>query len=221
MNRRLALVAACMLALWAPLAAAQTAAEKPTADDEGFISLFDGKSLEGWKINENPESAKVEDGVLVIGGGPTAHLFYVGPVNDHEFKNFELKIDVNTQPKANSGIYFHTKFQESGWPAAGYEVQVNNSQEDWRRTGSLYAIKDVRETPAKDNEWFEYHIIVKGKQITLKVNGETVNEYTEPETPEPPRGMEGRVISSGTFALQAHDPGSVVRYRNIRVKPLE
>ena len=196
------------------------AADPPPADKEGFISLFDGKSLDGWRINEHPESARVEDGAIVIGGGPTAHLFYDGPVEDHDFKNFELKLEVNTKPGANSGVYFHTKFQDTGWPSAGYECQVNNSQSDWRRTGSLYSIEDVRETKAKDNEWFEYDIIVDGKRVVLKVNGETTVDYTEPDDVSRPEDMKGRLLSSGTFALQAHDPGSVVLYRNIRVKPL-
>jgi hypothetical protein len=76
--------------------------------------------------------------------GNTAHLFYDGPVHDHNFKNFEFKADVMTKPHSNSGIYFHTQFQQSSWPEKGYEVQVNNSHTDWRRTGSLYAIQDVK-----------------------------------------------------------------------------
>jgi hypothetical protein len=213
---RVGLIALALLAAQA----LSRGADAPEADDEGFYSLFDGKSLDGWKINENPESVKIENGAIVIGGGPTAHVFYEGPVEDHDFKNFHLKLQVNTKPGSNSGVYFHTKFQESGWPSQGYECQVNNSQSDWRRTGSLYAIKDVRETAAKDNEWFDYDIIVEGKTITLKVNGETVNEYTEPEDVERSPELKDRLISHGSFALQAHDPGSVVRYRNIRVKPL-
>jgi hypothetical protein len=220
MGYRTSLFALALLATFLASPASLCAADAAEPDAEGFISLFDGKTLDGWKVNEHPESAKVEDGAIVIGGGPTAHVFYEGPVEDHDFKNFHLKLQVNTKPGSNSGVYFHTKFQDSGWPAQGYEVQVNNSQSDWRRTGSLYAIKDVRETKAKDDEWFDYDVIVEGKKITLKVNGETVNEYTEPENAERTEEFKNRLISHGTFALQAHDPGSVVRYRNIKVKPL-
>ncbi|HMP06089.1 MAG TPA: DUF1080 domain-containing protein, partial [Lacipirellulaceae bacterium] len=134
--------------------------------------------------------------------------------------NFELKLEANTEPGANSGVYIHRKYQDAGWPDHGYEAQVNNSQGDWRRTGSLYAIEDVRETPVKDGQWWEYHIIVNGKQITLKVDGQTMVDYTEPDDP-PQHAGAGRKLSSGTIALQAHDPGSVVRYRNIRIKPLK
>jgi hypothetical protein len=75
-------------------------------------------------------------------------------VLDHNFKNFEFKAEVMTYPGANSGIYFHTAFQQGGWPAKGYEVQVNNSHTDWRRTGSLYGFSDVREVYVKDYEWY-------------------------------------------------------------------
>jgi len=184
-----------------------------------WISLFDGKTLNGWKVGKNASSFSVDSGHIVV-KGPTAHLFYDGPVENHVFKNFEFKAEVMTQPGANSGIYFHTVFQEAGWPAKGYEVQVNNSQSDWRRTGSLYNIQDVKEVYVKDREWFTEYIKVQGKRIIIKVNNKTVVDYTEPEILERNKGQEERRISSGTFALQAHDPNSIIYYRNIKVRPL-
>lgn len=188
--------------------------------EEGWVSLFDGETLEGWKVAEHPDSARVVDGSIVC-HGDRAHVFYVGPVQDHDFADFELKLEVKTWPGSNSGVYFHTEYQDEGWPAKGYEAQVNNTQSDWRRTGSLYAIDDVREAPAKDGEWWEYHVKVEGKRIVLTANGETTVDYTEPENAERGEGMEGRRLSSGTFALQCHDPDSRVAYRNIRVKVVE
>jgi len=184
---------------------------------EEWISLFDGKTLNGWKVGENSETFSVEDGMIVV-DGPRAHLFYVGSVKNHDFKNFEFKAQVMTTPGSNSGMYFHTEYQEDGWPAKGYEVQVNNSHTDWRRTSSLYAIDDVKEVPAKDNEWFTQHIIVRGKRIIIKVNGKTQVDYTEPDNL--PADRKGRRISSGTFALQGHDPESRVYYKDIMVMPL-
>jgi hypothetical protein len=177
---------------------------------DGWIKLFDGKTLKGWKVGENAATFTVADGAIVVFGN-RAHLFYDGPVKDHNFKNFEFKAKVMTMPGANSGMYIHTKYQETGWPEVGYEIQVNNSHTDWRRTGSVYAIQDVKEAPAKDNEWFTQHIIVQGKKITVKVNDKVINEYTE--------GENGR-LSSGTVALQGHDPKSKVLYKDIMVKPL-
>ena len=189
--------------------------------EKGFISLFDGKSLKGWKVNtENPKSITVKDGNIVI-DGPRAHLFYAGDVADANFKNFVFRAQVKTFPKANSGIYFHTKYQAKGWPDAGFEAQVNNTHGDPKKTGGLYAVKDVNPAPAKDGEWFNYEIRVKGKKITIKINGEVTSSWTEVPNAPHLKSMPGRKLGSGTFALQAHDPQSVVHYRNIRVKPLK
>ena len=188
-------------------------------ENRKWVSLFDGKSLSGWKVGDNAQTFSVQDGAIVV-NGPTAHLFYDGPVMNHQFKNFEFKAKVMTMPGANSGIYFHTAYQQDGWPAKGYEAQVNNSHTDWRRTGSLYAIQDVKEVTVADNEWFTEHIIVKGKKITIKINNKTVVEYTEPDNVERPKDMAGRKLSSGTFALQGHDPKSKVLFKDIMVKVL-
>lgn len=199
------------------LGMATTAGVPAAQSEDGWVPLFDGKSLDGWKASEKPGTFTVENGAIVV-HGPRSHLYYVGPVGNHDFKDFEWKADVMTMPGANSGMYFHTEYQESGWPSKGYEVQVNNSHTDPRRTGSLYAIQDVLEPPAKDNEWFTQHIIVKGKRIVVQVNGKTLVDYTEPGGVQRPDDMKGRVLSSGTVALQGHDPNSRVLYRNIMVR---
>lgn len=184
-----------------------------------WVSLFDGKTLNGWKVGANASAFKVENGCIVVNGN-VSHLYYDGEVQQHQFKNFEFKAEVMTTTGSNSGIYFHTQYQEKDWPKKGYEVQVNNSHTDWRRTGSLWAIQDVKETYAKDNEWFTLHITVKGKHITVAINDKKVVDYTEPENVQRVEGMKDRIISSGTFALQGHDPKSKVYYRNIKVKVL-
>jgi hypothetical protein len=209
----------CALACGSASNTLSGASPQPAAGADGWISLFDGKSLDGWKASENPKTFRVEDGRIVV-DGPRAHLFYVGPVENASFRNFEWKADVMTRPKANSGMYFHTEYQETGWPAKGYEVQVNNTHPDPRKTGSLYAIKDVLEAPARDDEWFTQHITVQGKRIVVRVNGTVVVDYTEPENVERPPDMKGRLVSRGTIALQGHDPESVIHYRNIMIKPL-
>lgn len=183
----------------------------------GWVSLFDGQTLNGWKVGSNKQSFSIENGTIAV-NGDVAHLYYDGGVQEHLFTNFEFKADVMTTPGSNSGIYFHTIYQESSWPKKGYEVQVNNSHTDWRRTGSLYAIQDIKEVNAKDNEWFTIHIKVKGKKVTVKINGKQVVDYTEPDNVQREKGLEDRLLSSGTFALQGHDPKSKVYYKNIMVK---
>ncbi len=185
----------------------------------GWVSLFDGKSLKGWKVGENAGTFSVENGTIVV-HGPRAHLFYVGDAAQHNFKNFEFEAKVKTTPGSNSGIYFHTAYQEKGWPEKGFEVQVNNSHTDWKRTSSLYDIKDIREVHAADDVWYTQYIRVEGKRVTLKVNGKTVLEYTEPDNVAAPEGHVGRVIDRGTFALQGHDPKSKVYYKDIKVRQL-
>jgi hypothetical protein len=189
------------------------------AQNDGWIPLFDGKTLDGWKVGENAATFSVADGAIVV-NGPRAHLYYAGTVQNHDFKNFEFKAYVMTMPGSNSGIYFHTAYQEGGWPSKGYEVQVNNSHTDPKRTGGLYGIQDVFEPPAKDNEWFTEQIVVRGNRVTVSVNGKQLVDYTQPPGVQRPPDMAGRVLSSGTFALQGHDPKSKVLYRNIAVKPL-
>ncbi|HWB07074.1 MAG TPA: DUF1080 domain-containing protein [Verrucomicrobiales bacterium] len=191
----------------------------------GWISLFDGKTLNGWKASEEgkPGIFSVEDGAIKIKGGK-AHLFYAGDVKNAKFKNFEFKAKVMTKKNANSGIYFHTEYQASDWPKKGYECQVNNSYDsDKRRTGSLYAVKDMNEVFIKDDQWFDYNIKVEGKHIVITVNGKVTADYTEKEG-DPRDGADqkkGRWLGEGTFAFQAHDPGCEVYYKDIQVKPLD
>ena len=109
--------------------------------------------------------------------GPRAHAFYVGEDGSASFKDFHFKAEVMTLPGANSGIYFHTKYQDSGWPQSGYEAQVNNTHADPKRTGGLYAVDDNYKAPVQDNEWFTYEIIVRGKRIVTKINGQVISDY--------------------------------------------
>jgi hypothetical protein len=192
----------------------------PAATSDAWIPLFDGRSLQGWRASEHQDTFRVEDGVLVV-HGKRSHLFYVGPVKDHTFTDFEFEAEVLTKPGANSGVYFHTAYQRRSWPSQGYEIQINQTHSDWRRTGSLYGVEDVRESPAKDNEWFTLRIRVQGKRITAWVNDRQTIDYVEPEKPDRRGRFARRVLGSGTFALQGHDPDSEVHFRQIKVRPLD
>jgi hypothetical protein len=221
MNRTLRLFIASAVLAATPVFAADanlntlSAAEKA----QGWKLLFDGKSLDGWKASENPGVFTVQDGHLVV-FGKRSHLFYTGPVANANFKNFELSLDIKTFPKANSGLYFHTEYQETGWPAKGYEVQVNNTHKDVKKGAGLYAVKDNLEAPAKDEEWYTMVVRVEGKRIQTFVNGKQIVDFTEPTPAAPPPKMDGRKLSSGTFAIQGHDPESKVMYKNIKVRVL-
>jgi len=186
-----------------------------TAPEPGWTSLFNGKDFTDWKV-ANPAAFSIQDGAIVAHGTP-GHAYYDGPFMNHTFRNFELKVDVMTTPGSNGGIFVMTEFQEKGWPAKGFEVQVNNTyMKDPVKTGSLYHVSDIKEAPAKDDEWFTEHIIVKGDTVTIRVNDRQVVQWS-PASPEDPQA---RRFAPGTVALQAHDPNSTVHYKNIRIKPL-
>jgi hypothetical protein len=196
-----------------------------TRAEDGWTSMCNGKDLTGWKSNEEtPGSFSIEDGAIKVNNG-RAHLFYTGPNGDARFTSFEFKAKVKHMQNSNSGIYIHTAYQDKGWPDKGYECQVNSTtHKDPKKTGGLYAVKDVLNTaPVGDDEWFDYHIKVDGKHITISINGKVTTDWTEPEDWDPAKAlknMPGRKLGEGTIALQGHDPKSVVYFKDLFIKPL-
>ena len=190
--------------------------QKDHKPEKGWVSMFDGKTLKGWKANENEDSFWVKDGCIVANAPGRCHLFYV---TEKPFKNFEFKSKVMTLPHSNAGVYFHTRFQDEGWPKAGFECQVNNTYHDPKKTASIYGVADCLEAPAKDDEWFDLYIKVEGKRIITQVNGKVVADWTQPSDWKKGANFE-RILGEGTFALQGHDPGSTVLFRDLMVKRL-
>ncbi|HWA98111.1 MAG TPA: DUF1080 domain-containing protein [Pirellulales bacterium] len=191
----------CMVMI-GPMAAATTSAADASAD--GWIQMFDGKTLDGWKANENPECWTVEDGTIK-GSMGKSHLFYMV----REFTDCEFKADIKLAAGSNSGMYFRTAFGP-GFPK-GYEAQVNNSHKDPKRTGSLYNFVAVGEQLVPDDTWWTQHITVKGNHIVIKVNDKVVVDFVD----------EKNTYTKGYLALQQHDPKSTVWYKNLYVKPLD
>jgi hypothetical protein len=196
-----------MCLLWTGLLAVlTTSAVFAAADDSdggGWITMFDGKTLEGWKAADNPESWSAKNGTIV-GDGERSHLFYTL----HECENCEFKAEVRINHGGNSGMYFRAKF-EPNWPH-GYEAQVNNTHEDWRRTGSLYRFFDIREQLIPDDTWWTQQVIANGNHIIIKVNGKVVVDYVDAKN----------TYRKGLLALQQHNKGSVVEFRNLMMRPL-
>jgi Domain of Unknown Function (DUF1080) len=199
-----------------------------TASQDQWRSLFDGKSLKGWKANFYPESCTVVDGAIRLRSvKDRVHLFYVGDQTDgfERFKNFELEATVRGEPGSNSGIFFHTDFavrDNMKHLANGYEVQLNSSPTERRKTGSLYAIVDLDKSPVDETQWYKVHLTVQDKRIVVRLNGEVVVDYTEPEQVVRPPERAGRKLNpaGGAIALQAHDPGSTFYFKDIRIRPL-
>jgi hypothetical protein len=188
--------------------------------EDGWINMFDGQSFDGWKVNgENPETFKIIDGQIVA-HGPRSHLFYVGSDGAADFTDFEVSLDILTTPGSNSGFYIHTTYQDEGWPKQGYEIQVNNSHKDPKRSGSVYAVDNVSNPPTQDNVWYNMNVRVEGKHVVVKLDGAIVVDYTEEENPVRDKGWDGRRFTHGTFAIQGHDPASLVYYKNLKVRHL-
>ena len=185
------------------LAAACLGADQKAGKD-GWISIFDGKTLNGWKAGDNAESWSVRNGVIT-GDGERSHLFYM----EQECENCEFQADVKLNHGGNSGMYFRAAFGPE-WPK-GYEAQVNNTHSDWKRTGSLYNFANVREQLVADDTWWSQHIIAEGNHIRIFVNDKKVVDYVD----------EKNTFMKGHLALQQHNKGSVVEFKNLMMKVLK
>ena len=210
--------------------------QSPAPDAEPateWIDLFDGETLAGWNYLGTPGGASVQEGVLVLrSAGPdkqAGHLFYVGddPSRPQSFRNFEMEVVSKAKPRSNSGVFFHTTpaiRNRVGHLADGYEVQLNNVPTEKHKTGSLYAVEIVNESPIDESDWFTMRIRVEGDRITVFVEDEQVVDYIEPANAKQlrPKNRKGRVLrdKGGQIALQAHDTGSVWMFRSVRVRPL-
>ncbi len=188
--------------------------------EAGYTNLFNGKDLTDWKIGGPVESFSVDSGAIVAHGA-ASHLFYDGSLRSHAFRNFTLRLDVMARNRSNGGVYVLTEYQEKGFPAKGFEIQVNNSHTDRIRSGSLYHVVDLSHIPAKDDEWFPMEITVNGETITIAVKGSPVIQWTQPADWNGAYDTPGRKIAPGTIAFQAHDPNSTTAYANIRIRPLD
>ncbi len=210
------LISALAVLLLAALLLPVRADDKKKADD-GWIPLFNGKDLTGWKVYpEGTGQWKVEDGIL-IGSGPASHLF----TEKGDYDNFEYRVEAQINDHGNSGQYFRAQFGR-GFPK-GYEAQINATHSDPIRTGSLYpgggfnpprADREkvcVMEQLHKPDEWFTQDVIADGNHIIIKVNGKKTVDYVD----------QNNTYMKGHFALQQHDPKTVVKFRKIEYRPLK
>jgi hypothetical protein len=200
----------------AAVLARPAAAEDPKNDDTGWVQIFNGKDLTGWKVYPSGTGKwRVEDGVL-IGSGPASHLF----TERGDYENFRYRVEAKINDHGNSGQYFRAQFGP-GFPQ-GYEAQINSTHRDPIRTGSLYPGGGLKVPRAdyrkicvfkqlhKPDEWFTQEVIAIGNHIVIKVNGHTTVDFVD----------KNNTHMKGHFALQQHDPGTVVSFRKIEVKEL-
>ncbi|MDX1948327.1 MAG: DUF1080 domain-containing protein [Pirellulaceae bacterium] len=211
---------------WLPLSAALLLALAPFAigaEEDGFTSLFDGKTLNGWQGGK--DGYEVVEGAIVCkpkGGG---NLY-----TDKEYADFHLKFEFKLTPGANNGIGIRTPL--TGDPAyVGMEIQVlDDSSEryknikDYQHHGSIYGVAAAKTGFQKPvGEWNREEIIVKGKQVTVILNGETIVDVdiAKASTPKTIDGNKhpGLERTSGYIGFCGH--GAHVEYRNLRIKELK
>lgn len=215
--------------------------------DDSWVPLFNGKDFTGWKMYDPPSGEfkkgvkevknadgkvvafvgvkkkddsevtlwQIKDG-MIVGGGPASHIF-----TEVEAEDLTFRVEAKINDKGNSGMYFRTKFGP-GFPA-GYEVQINATGGDEIKTGSLYPdgrtkLKDYRKEIAavlktaghKPDEFFTQQVTAVGDEITIQVNGKQTLQWKDPN----------KTFTKGHFALQGHDPGSVMTFKKVEYKPL-
>ncbi len=206
------------------------AALHASAADPGWQSLFNGRDLTGWQANADAGAFTIVDGVLKAHAthpSNRGHLFFVGDQKEGEvkFRNFELVAVVRGEPNANSGIFFHTdRATRDGvlHLRNGYEVQLNSTASEKRKTGSLYDVVDLDKSPVDESKWFTVKIRVEGKRIQVWINEAQTVDYTEPEKPVRTPERVGRLlrVEGGAIALQAHDDRSTFYFREIKIRRL-
>ena len=187
----------------------------------GWIELINGKDFTGWTPSENVDTWSIVDGTFQA-FGKRSHLFYTGEHLKDTFKNFELDVTVRTFKLANSGIYIHTQFQQSGWPSKGMEIQVNHSHIgendyiEYKKMASLYGYRNLYKSFGKDSAWMHVRAKVESNRVQIWVDGLKTVDYIQPEN----ANTGGRRLSKGTFALQGHDVLSKMQYKSFKVRRL-
>jgi hypothetical protein len=189
-----------------------------------WTPLFNGKDLDGWR-HVGPGRFVVENGVLRTEGG-MGLLWYTR----EKFGDATLRVVYRApEPKGagNAGVFIRipTEPTEPWMPVnKGYEVQIDENESDFHRTGVLYSFTKAQARPEL-REWNTMEIMLDGDRTRVVVNGAVVTDYREgdavPEkkkTYEPDRGP--RPLS-GYIGLQNHDPKDVVLFREISVRKLK
>lgn len=172
------------------------------------ITMFDGKTLKGWRADRYPEIWTIVQGTIVAKADANrnrSHLIYNTAFVDFEFEG-EVKIS-----GGNSGLHFRAT--QEGDTIDGYEVQIVSEADKRQITGSLYHHPEatITKNVVKDNKWFKLRVTAKENQITIALDDETVLEYTDKENK----------YRAGYFALQCWAPETEVHFRNLRVRALQ
>lgn len=187
---------------------------------ERLVSMFNGKSLAGWKTYPEMKSKFiVNNGTINVSDGP-------GQLESkNRYQNFIMQLKVKTNaPRLNSGIFFRCI---PGEQMNGYESQIHNGviknnrahPEDYG-TGGIFRRKRAFRVPANDEEWFIKTIIADGPHFVTWVNGQLVCEWTDMRKPHPnPR--KGLRLAPGTIMIQGHDPTTDIDFKDLLIREIK
>ena len=174
-----------------------------SADDEGFTSLFNGESLDGWHLM-NGAKFSAEEGVIRLDGGRGWLR------SDKQYSDFVLRLEVRwMKDKQDSGVFLRASEEGGNWPKRRYEVQAENSN----RIARIFGARHERDPDAafkllkQDRQWNSYEITCRGLRCEVKLNGELAAHSDDFKTP------------AGYIGLQGE--GGQLEWRNIRIKELE
>ena len=189
----------------------------PPAAREGWVSLFNGMDLSGWKAHPaQPGNWRVTDGILVGSGLTPSHLYS----DRGDYGDIHLKANLRINDAGNSGIFARSPFgpgyPKGGpkWPL-GYEAQINCLGGDPAKTGSLYVggggpVVKLAKSPVRAFQWFTLELIAEGNHIVVKVDGIKTADFVD----------ENRRSSRGHVALQVYDAATHVEFRRIELKEI-
>jgi hypothetical protein len=178
--------------------------------------LFNGKDLTGWTVLGDASCFTVQNETLHV-DGKGANIFYTGTGSKSPvWKNFDLSFKVKTDHKANSGIWVHAKLDPRD--TCALEVQIDNENPTQQRTGSIWSVKPVLEQLARDGEWFDMRVVVKGATITVFLNGRPINEWIQPANWQPPAKIPNARLGEGLIGFQANR--GLVWFKDIQIHSL-
>ena len=195
------------------------------ASEPGFVSLFDGKTLNGWTLlGKTGDGYIVKDGTIVLPRGGSGNLF-----TEKEFSDFILRFEFKLSDGSNNGLAFRAPLQARSVHVEGNEIQIidNNSErykdiiKPWQVHGSLYHVFPAKTGYLKKTgEWNEQEVTAQGRQLKVILNGHTILDVNldDVKDPEILKEHTGLKRKSGHLGFLGHN--EPIEFRNIRIKEL-
>jgi hypothetical protein len=216
------------------VAAASAADKCAAASEEGFVSIFNGKNLDGWiGLNGNKNDHYVKDGMLIVKDTARDHLF-----TEKEYANFIFRFEIKLDTGSNNGIGIRDKITKIPH-LEGNELQVLDDSyfpcvkhgrklelKEYQYHGSLYGVMPAKRGHLKPvGEWNQEEIICDGRRLKVILNGATIVDVDLDQV-KPIDGHDkehaGLKYEKGHIGLHAHgNYGAEVFFRNLRVKELK